>query len=298
MQREKFRTLAGIKRVAGLRSILVGALLTLSNSYQDLSWADAPKRVVSANLCADQLLLALADPAQIVSLSPFAGDPQMSFMAEAAKAFPVNRGAGEALIVLQADLVLVGPYDNRYTRDLLAARKTEFLVLAPWESIAGGIVQIRDLAARLRQSAKGERLIADIEQSLEMVRGIAANVPGGPRSLVLHRRGYVFHAGVTGEILALAGLHDAAPELGVKGGGFVPLERLLVGRPDFLIVAGNAADAEDQGEAVLLHPALLNFFPLERRLVVPDILTLCGGPSTPVLAERIAAEIRRKVLRR
>ena len=36
-----------------------------------------PHRVASINLCTDQLLLALADPAQIASLSPYARDPAL-----------------------------------------------------------------------------------------------------------------------------------------------------------------------------------------------------------------------------
>ena len=34
-----------------------------------------PRRVVSFNQCADQLVLALADPEQIAGLSPYAADP-------------------------------------------------------------------------------------------------------------------------------------------------------------------------------------------------------------------------------
>ena len=37
--------------------------------------ADAPRRVVSFNVCADQLVLALAEPDQIAALSPNAADP-------------------------------------------------------------------------------------------------------------------------------------------------------------------------------------------------------------------------------
>ena len=47
--------------------------------------ADAPRRIVSFNQCADQLVLALADPGQIVGLSPYAADPSLSVMAEPAK---------------------------------------------------------------------------------------------------------------------------------------------------------------------------------------------------------------------
>jgi hypothetical protein len=40
--------------------------------------ADPPQRVVAANLCGEQMLLAPVDPAQIASLSPFAADAELS----------------------------------------------------------------------------------------------------------------------------------------------------------------------------------------------------------------------------
>lgn len=295
MQRQKPAT-SGLG--GDVLSLLIALVACLAVLKPGLSAAETPRRVVSANLCADQLLMVLADPEQIVSLSPFATDPQMSFLADRAKAFRSNRGAGEALVMSDADLVLVGPYDSRYTRNLLAGRQIEFLSLPPWDNIDGGVVQIRSLAARLGHAGRGERLIEEINASLEKLRNLAATGAARPSSLVLHRRGYVFHAGVTGELFQLAGLRDAAPDLGVKGAGFVRLERLLTGRPDFLIVAGNPYAPEDQGEAMLVHPALTKAFPLERRLVIPDVLTLCGGPSTPALAERIGMEIRQKILAR
>ncbi len=56
--------------------------------------ADAPRRVVSFNVCADQLVIALADPGQIVALSPYARDPAISVVAEKARALSAARLAG------------------------------------------------------------------------------------------------------------------------------------------------------------------------------------------------------------
>jgi iron complex transport system substrate-binding protein len=35
--------------------------------------------------------------------------------------------------------------------------------------------------------------------------------------------------------------------------------------------------AEDDGRAFLLHPALERFYPPEKRIVIPERLTVCGG---------------------
>ena len=70
--------------------------------------ADAPRRVVSFNQCGDQLVLALADPAQIAGLSPYAADPSLSAVADRARAFPRLDWQAESTIALGPDLVLIG----------------------------------------------------------------------------------------------------------------------------------------------------------------------------------------------
>jgi iron complex transport system substrate-binding protein len=255
--------------------------------------SEPPRRVVSTNLCADQLLLAIADPLQIASLGPFSDDPELSFLADRAKAFPHNRGTGENVVRLEADLVLVGPYDSASTRALLAAKKVELLSLAPWTSLDQGRSQIRILATLLCHPERGEALIAAIDQALEQVKGTA---PPGRSALVMHRRGYVPGRGtITAEIASVAGLQDAARSMGLESDSFVTLERLTAQPPDYLILSEADQSAVDNGSALLVHPALMRLVPPERRLFVPDRLTICGGPSTPALIERIAREIAAKV---
>ena len=60
--------------------------------------ADAPKRVVSINHCADQYALLIAAPEQIVSVSHVADDPFMSAMAERASAYTKNRSGAEEIV--------------------------------------------------------------------------------------------------------------------------------------------------------------------------------------------------------
>ena len=88
-----------------LTSLLHAAAACLALAAQ--ARAQTPQRIASANLCADQLLMALAEPAQIASLSPIARDARLSFHAERAARFPANRGHGEDLVRLDADLAIV-----------------------------------------------------------------------------------------------------------------------------------------------------------------------------------------------
>ena len=62
-------------------------LLTSANS------ADLPT-VASINLCTDQLVLAIADPAQILTVSWLAADAEESMLAESAAKHTLNYGSG------------------------------------------------------------------------------------------------------------------------------------------------------------------------------------------------------------
>jgi iron complex transport system substrate-binding protein len=255
--------------------------------------ASEPHRVVSANLCADQLVLALADREQIASLSPFARDPSLSFLASQAAGIEQNRGSVEDILRLEADLVLIGAYDSRYARVLLEAKAVPFQILAPWRDFEDGRAQIRSLALALGHPERGEALITRIDQALASARGSAFEARS---ALVLERRGYVLGRGsLVDDILALAGLRDGAAELGVGAQGFVSIERLVAGRPDYLVVSQANPAAGDQGLAFLTHPALSRLYPPDRRLVVPDRLAICAGPSTPALVATLVSEIRAKV---
>lgn len=68
----------------------------------------APQRVASIYLCADVLLVRLAERERIVSLTRFAADPALSPVADVARGIAVNRGRAEDILPLQPDLVIAG----------------------------------------------------------------------------------------------------------------------------------------------------------------------------------------------
>ncbi len=252
-----------------------------------------PARVVSLNLCADQLLLALADRGQIASLSPLSRDEDYSFLAGLVDDLPVNGGTGEEILVGEADLVLSGRYGTRVKRELLERHGVELMVLDPWRDIAGGREQLRAVAARLGHPERGAALAAEIEAALARTRGIARRPA---TALVLYRRGYVpGERSLVGELLGHMGLQPMQARLGLTQGGLVRLEQLVMDPPDFVVMDEADARAIDNGTAFLVHPALARVLPPERRLFLSDRLTICGGPSTPAAIEALAAEVRAKV---
>ena len=57
-------------------------------------------------------------------------------------------------------------------------------------------------------------------------------------------------------LLALAGLTDFAPTLGLGAGGFVPLEALVLARPDFVVRGVSAGSGRALADDFHGHPAL------------------------------------------
>lgn len=267
------------------------ALFALALTGSASAFAEASRRVISANLCADELVLHLADRSQIASVSALSADPALSTVASQAAGLPKNRGSVEEIVRLQGDLILTGAFLSPFTRAMLTERGVDYMALPPWSSLEDGFGQIRAVAARLGHAERGEELI----RRIEAVRDRLKNLAPAPRSfLVLHRRFYSpGRATLTSQMAELAGLRDASADLGLAGGGFARLEQVLTLRPDYLIVSQDGG-AEDQGSSLLLHPALAALYSADKRLVIPDALTLCAGPSTPALLERLAAEIRAK----
>src|SRR5258705_13960962 len=84
------------------------------------SFATSP-RIVSMNICTDQLLLALADPGQILGLSRFSRDARQGWVGDNARKFPILSGGAEDILVLKPDVVTASQFDKRSTRELLKA---------------------------------------------------------------------------------------------------------------------------------------------------------------------------------
>jgi iron complex transport system substrate-binding protein len=239
--------------------------------------ADPPRRVVSFNLCADQLVVALADSDQVAALSPYARDRHLSVVAERARAFPTLDWSAEGTVAFGPDLVLVGPNDRRETRSMLDSLKIPVADVSLVTDIAAARAQILGIAARLGHPARGEAMVRALEDA--RARLAAAARPIAKTALVVERGGYVEGPqSLTATLLAEAGLR--LPAGAPSGyGGYMSLEALLVTRPDVLVLKDPPLQAKDQGALFFTHPAVTALYPPDRRVALPTRYTLCGGPA-------------------
>jgi iron complex transport system substrate-binding protein len=268
----------------------IGLLAALSSGAT--AKAATGPRVASINVCTDQLVLALADAEQIVGLSPFSRDAARSWRAQDAGRFRRLSGDAEDVLMLKPDLVVAGSFTKRATRELLKDKGVRVAGFDVAQSIDDVRDQMRRMGDLVAQPARAAAEIARLDTALERARTAAERTRY--RVLPLARRGWVSGGdSLMGSLLSATGLANAADQLGVRSGGFASLEMIVRARPDFIVVADNSPFVEDQGHAFLLHPALEALYPPHRRIVVPERLTVCGGPMLVEALDRLTAEIER-----
>ena len=249
-------------------------------------------RVASMNVCTDQLLLPLADPAQIVGLSRYSRDAWQSFAAEEARRYPILSGGAEDILVLKPDIVVASLFDKRSTRELLKAQGLHLAEFSVPRNLGEVKAQIREMGEIVGHPDRAAAEIARLDAA--MARARQAVTEKHYSVLPLSRRGWVSgRDSLVSSLLTETGLFNAASGLGVATGGFAPLEAIVNAKPDFLLVSEAGDRAEDDGRAFLLHPALERFYPLSKRIVIPERLTVCGGVMLADALYVLVSELKR-----
>lgn len=247
---------------------------------------------MSLHLCADQLLLALADRAQIASLSPFAADPLRSRMAVRAAGIPRNRGTAEEVLAYRPDLVLAGVRSARTTVATLVRLGIRVIDLPLPRDFAAIRRQTRDVAAALGHRARGEALIRAMDARLAAVRSGRQ----GPRpvAVVWQPGGFTSGPGsLEDAVLRAAGFDNLAARFGLGSFGRIPLERLVRAAPDLVIHWMGEEPYPSLARESLHHPALARALRGVPVVSLPPALWTCGGWFTAEAVERLAAVRRR-----
>jgi len=246
----------------------------------------APSRVVSTNLCADEYVYRLVPRDRIAALSWLAGDrnPVVSTIAGDVAGIPLIRPSAETVLDLKPDLVVF--YDG--TEPRLRAQLAETGIRAleiPWANSLSDIRKTtRQVGAALGESVKAEALVAQMDALLDRTRPATPPVP----ALVYEPNGYATSGAPTDEIMAAAGLSDAAPEMNLTRSGTIPVESVIAAAPQLLILNGAARVPESRAELVLHHPALRLL--RGKSLIASLSLTplLCPGPWSVSVVPQLA----------
>lgn len=233
-----------------------------------------PQRVLSMNLCTDQLAMKLAAPGQLISVSYISQDPETSAMAEEAAKYPANHGLAEDIFLMQPDLVLAADFTKPDTIRMLQRLGIPVEIFPAATTIDGIRANIHKMGQVLgRETAAAQEIN-------ELNRGLASLKAGSTGLRAANYAANSYSAGqnsLTGEIIALAGFKNISTELGMEHGGTLPLERLMLSNPDVIIRERMNRDPA-RSEEVLNHPALTRLFETGTAEVETDQNWICGTP--------------------
>jgi iron complex transport system substrate-binding protein len=251
--------------------------------------AAPPQRVMSLNLCTDQLLMALLPPQRIASitwLSRTEGDPALLALA---RRLPINHGSAEEVLVACPDLVLAGRFTTATTRSQLRRAGIPLLeVDAPsdWD----GIRRVtREVAAALGAQAQAEQQLATMDAQLQQLAGSrpahAVRVIGwGGTGEDVPGRDTLFNT----ILEAAGGVNLAALDSGPRS---FDLEQVLLAHPQ-VVMRGAAYGARPSlRNSVAIHRALRRQ-PSIKMMTYPEAVYGCAVPRASQVATELAATLR------
>jgi iron complex transport system substrate-binding protein len=243
-----------------------------------------PERIVSLNLCTDQLLVALADRGQIAGLTRNARDADMSWVADRVAGLPILGSAAEQVIAIQPDLVLGMPASRSATLGTLQDQQYRTLDLEASQNVEDIYRSIRLTAQAVGQRARGDAMVSRMEQDLANIAAVGA----GRVAAYYQRRGYLSGSGtLIDDMMRRLGLVNLAATLAGGPLAQLSLEEMVAAQPDFIIMETATKNVTDQGSEMLHHEALRHI----PRLYVPEAMTVCGNPSYVTAAKKLEQQI-------
>ena len=246
-----------------------------------------PNRIVSLDLCTDQLLIELVERGRIAAVTHLAADPATSTIPEKARGIPITRGAAEDVLRHDPDLVLAGPFGVAPTVSLLR-RLRRNVVVVPLAADLGGVrAAVRAVAAAVGEEARGEAILAQFDRRLASL--LLAKPGSTPSAVIYQVGGGVSGAGSLADAaLAAAGFRNLAGEYRLTRGGQVPLELLVARPPDLLVLSSAAGEYRTVVADNLRHPALQVLRRTRAWIDLPSQLWLCGTPHVADAIARLA----------
>ena len=273
------RTRAWIARLAGATVALAGAACAVA--------AGPPQRIVSLNLCTDQLLIDIVPRERIVALSHLAADARLSTVADRIAGLALVRGTAEEVLALEPDLVIAGEHSTPATVSLLRRLGMDVLVVPMASDIDGIRRAIRMIAETAGEIVRGEAIVAAFDARLEAAQPRDA---ARPTALAYQINSLTAGAGSLIDVaMEAAGYRNLARSLTLGPGGRLPLETLVTRPPDLVVLANSPDSFPTASADNLRHPALRDLLARRAHVALDMPLWLCGTPSLAEAVERLGS---------
>jgi len=260
--------------VAGIASWLTAALLAMTPARAN----EPPRRVVSMNLCTDQLAMLIAATGQLYSVSYLSRDPEASVLSDDAKNFPANHGLAEEIFTMSPDLIVAGTFTSRASIAMLKRLGFRVEQFAPPNSLPDIRTNMKRMGELLGREKRANDLIAEFDRALAAV---PATLQKRPLAALHYANSYTSGEGtLAADVVERAGLDNLGTRLGLHGTTRLPLEVLVMEAPDLIIGGIRPSSSPALAYDTFSHPALRDTLRGRSLTSVPDKYLVCGGPFT------------------
>jgi iron complex transport system substrate-binding protein len=256
-----------------------------------------PQRIVSMNLCTDELLMRIVDPSRIAGityLSQQAVNAPLGLGAISAK-LAVNHGLAEEVIKLQPDLVLAGSFTTTTSTSLLRHLGYNVVTFDPENTLDDMRANIRKLGALVGEPERAEQVVADFSTRLTALQ---AQIPPGEKPVFadIGVNNYVSgDATLYAEIVNAGGYRTLGQAVGYAGYRNISLEQVLTVRPALISTATPWTSPPSMSTMALAHPALRTLLSRTPTITIPERYTTCGAPSVLGAVEMLVEARKRGV---
>jgi iron complex transport system substrate-binding protein len=248
----------------------------------------SPQRVVSLDYCADQYVLKMLPPSQILAVSPDA-DKHFSYMREEATGIPQVRPLAENILSIQPDLVVRSYGGGPRVGNFLNRAGIEVLQLPYTNNLAEIRTAIQMIASRLGVPDRGVEMVEEMDLRLAHLKSknLAKDTPR--KALYMTPTGVTSGPGtLIHEMLLAAGLQNFEQQTGWRS---LPLERLAYEQPD--IIAAAFFDENTIQPALwspMRHPIAKQQLPDRPTVMLQGAWTSCGAWFLLDAIEALAAK--------
>jgi len=279
-------TLARLYRTAALAPAIAGCVM-LAAAARPLAAGEGagPRRIVSLDLCTDQLLIELGDATRIAAVTRLARDSRLSAIPGKAAALSTTRGEAEDVLAYDPDLVLAGPFGVSPTVELLRRLGRNVVVVPLAQDLAGVRRAVRAVASAIGAEQRGEAMIAEFDRRLARIAAVGPR----PTAIVYQIGGIASGPGSLADAaLNAAGFSNLYDAYRPTRSGRVLLESLIAWPPDLLVLTGYGGEDRTSVADSLRHPALAALRIWRPVLELPGRFWLCGTPHIADAIERLA----------
>ena len=238
----------------------------------------SPARIVSINLCTDELLLRLVPPERVAALTKHSENPEISTVADAGRGIKRIQGDVEDVLACKADLLIGGKFSNKQTLHFFQYSEIPVVVIGVPKSFEDIYADIRKLAKAVGEPKKGNQLVQSMQTELARIQPKTA----GRKKAVFFQSGNLVPGAGTFEdaIMHAAGLENVAAQLGIRDYGSLSLEKLIETKPDVLIFSSDQKKGRTVRGEVLSHPVIKKALPDVKTVTIPSAFLNCGSPAS------------------